>query len=116
MFQLVAKPSGPGASLEVPVEVILGTIPLRKTEQGTPQLTVKAALQHVKGGDALPDPATLVKGQRPSPRPSPQMPRAAPAPAPAPAAGAGPAGTRVSVGGGGGGGVIRVTAPLATTK
>ena len=76
VLQLVAKPSGPGKSLEVPVEVIIGTIPLRKTEQGTPQLTVKAALQQIKEGETL-DPSKLVKGQRISPRPSPQAQRAA---------------------------------------
>ena len=75
IFQLVATPSGPGKSLEIPVEVIIGTIPLRKTEQGTPQLTVKAALQQIKEGETL-DPSKLVKGQRISPRPSPQAQRA----------------------------------------
>ena len=76
LFQLVAIPSGPGKSLEVPVEVIIGTIPLRKVEQGTPQLTVKAAIAQIKEGETL-DPSKLVKGQRVSPRPSPQAPRAA---------------------------------------
>ncbi len=79
-FQLIAKPSGPGKALEVPLEILVGTIPLRKTEQGTPQLTVKAALQQIKEGETL-DPSKLVKGQRISPRPSPQATRAAKAPA-----------------------------------
>ena len=65
-FQLVAS-TGSGKGLEVPVEVIIGTIPLRKTEAGTPKLTVKAAAK--KNLDA-----TELKGEakpRPSPRPSP---------------------------------------------
>ena len=48
--QLIAQPSGPGAALEVPVEVIIGTIPFRKTEQGTPMLTVKAAAKAADEG------------------------------------------------------------------
>ena len=73
---MVATPSGPGQALEVPAEVIIGTIPLRKTEQGTPQLTVKAALAHIKEGGTT-EGLTLTKGMRPSPRPSPQPARAA---------------------------------------
>ena len=50
VFQLVAN-TGSGKGLEVPVEVIIGTVPLRKTEAGTPKLTVKAAAK--KNLDAL---------------------------------------------------------------
>jgi len=64
MLTLVAQPSGPGVSLEVPVEVIIGTIPFRKTEQHTPMLTVKGAAK--KGLDSL---AAPVQKARSSPRP-----------------------------------------------
>ena len=44
IFQLVVTPSGPGSELEIPVEITLGTVPLRKMESSTgPMLTVKAA-------------------------------------------------------------------------
>lgn len=71
-------PSGPGKSLEVPVEVILGTIPLRKTESGTPKLTVKAAARQLEEGAPM-DSIQVTKGgksgrsPRPSPRPSPRV-------------------------------------------
>lgn len=66
LVSLVAN-TGSGKGLEVPVEVIIGTVPLRKTEAGTPKLTVKAAAK--KNLDA-----TELKGEakpRASPRPSP---------------------------------------------
>ena len=33
MWQMIAVPSGPGADFEVPVELIIGTVPLRKADQ-----------------------------------------------------------------------------------
>lgn len=42
--QLVLVPSGTGSDLDVPVELIIGTTPLRKTDSsGQPSLTVRAA-------------------------------------------------------------------------
>lgn len=42
--QLVLVPSGAGSDLDVPVELIIGTTPLRKTDSsGQPSLTVRAA-------------------------------------------------------------------------
>jgi len=41
--QFVATQSGPGRDVELPVEVVVGTVPLRKQEHSTPMLTVKAA-------------------------------------------------------------------------
>lgn len=61
-LQLVAVPSGPGKALEVPVELIIGTIPLRKTESSEPKLTVKAAVRRgsfdVSTGDLRISPGT----------------------------------------------------------
>ncbi len=54
-FQLVGKPTGMGKPMDVPVEVTIGTVPLRKTESGTPMLTVKAA---ARGGQ---DPSAVTK-------------------------------------------------------
>lgn len=67
VLQLVASPGGKG--LEVPVEVIIGTIPLRKAEASTPKLTVKAAAKRMSLS------TTDLKAEiskRPSPRPSPR--------------------------------------------
>lgn len=61
-LQLIAVPSGPGKALEVPVELIIGTIPLRKTESSEPKLTVKAAVRRgsfdVSTGDLRVSPGT----------------------------------------------------------
>lgn len=51
----MATQSGPGRDFEVPVEVILGTVPLRKQEHGTPMLTVKAAVRRLSTPGAGPD-------------------------------------------------------------
>ena len=52
-LQFVATQSGPGRDVELPVEVIVGTVPLRKQEHSTPMLTVKAAKRRLStpGGD-----------------------------------------------------------------
>jgi hypothetical protein len=68
MVTLVATPSGPGKALEVPVEVTIGTVPLRKTESGEPLLTVKAAAKKRESVDLL-----VAGTKRPSPRPSPRQ-------------------------------------------
>lgn len=60
VLKLIAIPSGMGSDLEVPVEVIMGTVPLRKMESGSPKLTVKAAAR--EGGS----PYIGRAGQRPS--------------------------------------------------
>lgn len=73
LLTLICQPSGPGRSLEVPVEVIIGTVPFRKTEQGTPVLTVKAAAKQV-AGDGLSVPVVKPKA---SPRPQQKAPMAA---------------------------------------
>lgn len=76
LLTLIAQPSGPGAGLEVPVEVIIGTIPFRKTEQGTPMLTVKAAAKAAdEGGLSVP-----VQKPRASPRPEKKAPIVAASP------------------------------------
>lgn len=49
ILKLVAVASGPGSDLEVPVELILGTVPLRKTDPGTVLLTVRAAAKTIDG-------------------------------------------------------------------
>eukprot|EP00918_Siedleckia_nematoides_P039565 GHVU01086052.1.p1 GENE.GHVU01086052.1~~GHVU01086052.1.p1 ORF type:complete len:344 (+),score=42.08 GHVU01086052.1:303-1334(+) len=56
VLTLIVIPSGPGPTLEVPVEVIIGTIPLRKIHEASdPRLTVKAAVRRasfdVSSGD-----------------------------------------------------------------
>ena len=43
----MATQSGPGRDFELPVEVIVGTVPLRKQEHSTPMLTVKAAVRRL---------------------------------------------------------------------
>jgi hypothetical protein len=62
MVSLVAKPN-PGVPLEVPVEVTIGTVPLRKLDAGTPMLTVKGAASRGL------DPATTVVKKKASPMP-----------------------------------------------
>ena len=64
LLQLIAVPSGPGKDLEVPLEIIIGTVPFRKVESSTPKLTVKAA---AKATDEAGD--TRVQKPKPSPRP-----------------------------------------------
>jgi len=76
LLSLICQPSGPGRTLEVPVEVIIGTVPLRKTDQGTPMLTVKAAAKAVdEGGLSAP-----VQKPKASPRPQQRAPIVAASP------------------------------------
>ena len=47
MLQLIAQPGGVGSALEVAQDIIIGTIPMRKTGGGTPMLTVKGAARRI---------------------------------------------------------------------
>ena len=64
----MATQSGPGRDVELPVEVIVGTVPLRKQEHGTPMLTVKAAARRLStqaaAGDMLTPSPALDKRKR----------------------------------------------------
>jgi len=51
----VVTQSGPGRDFELPVEVIVGTVPLRKQEHSTPMLTVKAAARRMSTQGADPN-------------------------------------------------------------
>jgi len=64
----VATQSGPGRDFELPVEVIVGTVPLRKQEHGTPMLTVKAAARRLStpGGDLNLNPSPLLDKRKPA--------------------------------------------------
>lgn len=44
---MIASVSGPGKDIEVPVEIIIGTVPLRKQEPGNQMLTVKAVIRRL---------------------------------------------------------------------
>lgn len=54
-MQMIAVPSGPGKDFEVPVEIIIGTVPLRKQEaaaagiQMAPLLAIKEAINKRQG-------------------------------------------------------------------
>lgn len=52
LLTFVATQSGPGRDFELPVEVIVGTVPLRKQEHNTPMLTVKAAARRLSAPGA----------------------------------------------------------------
>jgi len=43
IVMLGGKPSSSSTHLEVPIEIVIGTVPFRKTEAGSPILTIKAA-------------------------------------------------------------------------
>jgi len=78
LIQLTGHPKGMGKGIEVPVELIIGTVPIRKTEAGEPVLTVKAA-KNLKLQEGLTVEMTN-RGQvraspSPSPNPSPALPR-----------------------------------------
>jgi hypothetical protein len=47
MLTMIASPSGPGKDFEIPVEIIIGTVPLRKQEPGSQMLTVKAVIRRL---------------------------------------------------------------------
>ena len=49
----MATQSGPGRDVELPVEVIVGTVPLRKQEHGNQMLTVKGAARRLSAGADL---------------------------------------------------------------
>ena len=55
LFQLVATPSGPSKDLEIPIEVIMGTVPYRRASSITPMLTVKAAARRKSSVTAIPE-------------------------------------------------------------
>ena len=57
-------PTGPGSELDLPVEITIGTVPLRKMDSGALMLTVKAAASRTDIGP-------IVK-----PKPSPKIQRA----------------------------------------
>ena len=43
VLQLVVTSSGPGAEVSIPAEIVIGTVPIRKSESSGAGLTVKAA-------------------------------------------------------------------------
>ena len=53
---MIAVPSGPGKDFEVPVEIIIGTVPLRKQDPSVTTgyqqlLTINAAMSRHRGSD-----------------------------------------------------------------
>jgi len=75
LVQLTGRPKGMGVALEIPVEIVVGTIPMRNTEGGEPVLTVRAATRQKQEGLALPGSVTSKGMVRASPNPSPVPPR-----------------------------------------
>jgi len=73
LIQLTGHPKGMGKGVEVPIEIVIGTVPIRKTEGGEPVLTVKAAKNlKIQEGMAGLTVETTKRGQiRASPNPSP---------------------------------------------
>lgn len=50
IFQLIVVQKGPGKDLEVPLEIVIGTVPLRRPSSVGPQLTVRGAIARASAG------------------------------------------------------------------
>ncbi|CAD5119569.1 DgyrCDS8167 [Dimorphilus gyrociliatus] len=50
ILTLIVVPKGPGKELEVPLEIVIGTVPVRRPSSVGPQLTVRGAIARASAG------------------------------------------------------------------